>query len=168
MTTYLAIGRKKCRPPRTSILLFYVSNRIALDFGTIFLEIEANRIVSYCPAIAQAEMRLILTPFHLRPLSAGTRRARLETQAEARTYHRPQTARRHSPPRRLAAARSAPVSRAATEPQHRLYRPQNGSCWGLDAHSLRAPRGGHAGGPVPAARACCRVSIVTASSSSRG
>jgi hypothetical protein len=113
-------------------------------------------------------MRLILTPFHLRPLSAGTRRARLETEAEARPYHRPQAARRHSPRRRLAAARSAPASRAATEPQRRLYRPQNGLCWGLDAHSLRTPRGGHAGGPVPAARACCGVSIVTASSSSRG
>jgi hypothetical protein len=111
-------------------------------------------------------MRLILTPFHLRPLSAGTTRARLETEAEARPYHPPQAARRHSPPRRLVAARSAPASRAATEPQHRLYRPQNGSWWGLDAHSISAPRGGHAGGPEAAARVCSAVSIVMPSSSS--
>jgi hypothetical protein len=64
MTTYLATGQKTCRPLRTSALYFYVSNRIALDFWYIFLEIE-GKIVSYTivPAIAQGEMRLILRPF---------------------------------------------------------------------------------------------------------
>jgi hypothetical protein len=100
-------------------------------------------------------MRLILTPFHLRPLSARTRRARLETEAVVRPS--PVTSRAPSqpasPPRRLAArraaARSAPASRAAIEPQHRLYCSQNGSWWELDAHSLR---GVHRDGIVVAER----------------
>jgi hypothetical protein len=86
-------------------------------------------------------MRLSLKPFHSRPLSAGTRRARdlRREQQLARPLPSPPSpaARSHSPPRRLAAARSAPASRAATEPQHPLYRSQNGSWWELEAHSLR-------------------------------
>jgi hypothetical protein len=121
----------------------------------VYFSRNSGKIVSYpiVPAIPQGEMRLILTPFHLRQLSAGTRRARLETEAEARPSHPPPAARRHIPPRRLAVACSARASRAATEPQHRLYRRQNGSWWELDAHALRAPLGGHAGGPVAAVRA---------------
>jgi hypothetical protein len=107
---------------------------LAIAETTSFL---ANQIKS------QIELRLILTPFHLRPLSAGTRRARLMTEAAGRPSSTvlPVTSRAQSqpasPPRRLAAARSAPALRAATERQHRLYRSQNGSWWELEAHSLR-------------------------------
>jgi hypothetical protein len=81
-------------------------------------------------------------------VSAGSRRsrrARLETEVAA-PIPPSQAARRHSLPRRLAVSRSAPASRAATQSQYRLYRPQNGSWWELDAHSLRAPRGCRGGG----------------------
>jgi hypothetical protein len=60
MITYLAIVRKKCRPPRTSILYFYVSNRIALDFWSIFLEIEAKSYhILLCRVLLIVEIFLI-------------------------------------------------------------------------------------------------------------
>jgi hypothetical protein len=46
---------KKVSPTANFYYIFSVSNRIALDFGSIFLEIETNRIVSYCPATAQVK-----------------------------------------------------------------------------------------------------------------
>jgi hypothetical protein len=149
MTTYLAIGRNKCRPLGTSILFVYVSNRMALDFGYIFLEINQNGIVPYCSAIAQGEKRLILKPFHFRPLSAGIRRARLETETEARPSPRHQpcvvTARpAASPPRAARRPRAQPLSPNIVCTVRRMGRGE-----GLDAHSLRATRG-----PVAAARAC--------------
>jgi hypothetical protein len=65
-------------------------------------------------------------------VSAGSRRSRLETEEAARPPIPPSPAtRRHSPPRSLAATRSGPASRAATQPQHRLYRPHNASFWGF-------------------------------------
>jgi hypothetical protein len=100
-------------------------------------------------------MRLILTPFHLRPLSAGTRRARLMTKVAARRPI-PSTplpaARSHSPPRRPAASPPhAPRRPRAQPPSH-----------SFDCTVRRMGRGGRW------TRIHYAESIVTALSSSSG